>query len=503
MSYLTDYKEIDGGYVAFGGNPKGRKITGKGTQSNVVADTKSSHDDGSKPLCDDGKKVDEDPRKESKCKVQEKKDNINSTNNVNTADVSIFNFVSDDEDDGTVADMNNLDTTIQVIPILTTRIHKDHPLDQVIGDFQSATQTRMMSKNLEEHGFELCFAFESLMYKKFQMSSIGELTFFLGLQVKQKKDGMFISKDKYVAKILKKFEFTEVKTASTPMEIQNPLLKDEDDKEVDVYMYRSMIGSLMYLTSSRPNIMFAVCAYARYQVNLKLHAQVDGKEIVIAESSVKSDLQLADGKDKDVHKELGDSVVRAATTTSSLGAECQETMRDTTAQTRVKSVSKHSNDSLLPRGNTLQSDEDSMKFNELMALCTTLQNRVLYLEKTTTTQHNEIDSLKRRVKKFEKRNRLRTHKLKRLYKVGLSARVESYRDEECLGDDASKQERRIDAIDANKDITLEPCKSTTTTIISLQKSQDKGKGIMIEEPVKPKKKDQIRLDEAAAKKLQA
>ncbi|GKC09852.1 uncharacterized mitochondrial protein-like protein [Tanacetum coccineum] len=100
---------------------------------------------------------------------------------------------------------------------------------------------------------ELCFAFEKLMHEKFQMSSMGELTFFLGLQVKQKKDGIFISQDKYVDEILKKFRFIEVKTASTPMETQKPLLKDEDGEEVDVHMYRSMIGSLMYLTSSRPD----------------------------------------------------------------------------------------------------------------------------------------------------------------------------------------------------------------------------------------------------------
>ncbi|GKB67797.1 putative ribonuclease H-like domain-containing protein [Tanacetum coccineum] len=104
---------------------------------------------------------------------------------------------------------------------------------------------------------ELCIAFEKLMHEKFQMSSMRELTFFLGLQVQQKKDGIFISQDKYVVEILKKFVFTEVKTASTPMETQKPLLKDEDGKEVDVHMYRSMIGSLMYLTSSRPDIMFA------------------------------------------------------------------------------------------------------------------------------------------------------------------------------------------------------------------------------------------------------
>ncbi|GJT93284.1 uncharacterized mitochondrial protein-like protein [Tanacetum coccineum] len=115
-----------------------------------------------------------------------------------------------------------------------------------------------------------CNAFEKLMHEKFQMSSIGELTFFLGLQVQQKKDGIFISQDKYVAEILKKFGFTEVKTASTPMETQKPLLKDKDGEEVDVHMYRSMIGSLMCLTSSRPDIMFVVCACARYQVNLKV-----------------------------------------------------------------------------------------------------------------------------------------------------------------------------------------------------------------------------------------
>ncbi|GJT14016.1 putative ribonuclease H-like domain-containing protein [Tanacetum coccineum] len=143
---------------------------------------KSSHDDGSKSSSDDGKKVDEDPRKDSESIDQEKEDNVNSTNNVNTAsstvnaagtnedndvgrnisidpemptleDDSIFDSSRDDEDDGAVADMSNLDTTIQVSPTPTIRINKDHPLDQVIGDMQLAIQTRQMSKNLVEHGF--------------------------------------------------------------------------------------------------------------------------------------------------------------------------------------------------------------------------------------------------------------------------------------------------------------------------------------------------------------
>ncbi|GJT64849.1 putative ribonuclease H-like domain-containing protein [Tanacetum coccineum] len=116
---------------------------------------------------------------------------------------------------------------------------------------------------------ELCTAFEKLMKDKFQMSSMGELTFFLGLQVQQKEDGIFISQDKYVAEILKKFNYTDVKSASTPVDLEKPLVKDGDADDVDVHLYRSMIGSLMYLTASRPDIMFAVCACARFQVTPK------------------------------------------------------------------------------------------------------------------------------------------------------------------------------------------------------------------------------------------
>ncbi|GJS42662.1 putative ribonuclease H-like domain-containing protein [Tanacetum coccineum] len=801
-------------------------------------------------------------------------------------DYSIFGFIRDDEDDGVVADMDNLDTTIQVSPIPTIRIHKDHPLDQVIGDLQSATQTRKMSKNLEEHGFvstiqqrtnhkdlqnclfacflsqeepkkvihalkdpswieamqeellqfklqevwtlvdlpngkraigskwvfknkkdergivirnkarlvaqgytqeegidydevfapvarieairlflaydsfkdfvvyqmdlksaficgkieeevhvcqpprfedpdfpdrvykvkkapyglhqaprawyetlstylldngfqrgkidillvqvyvddiifgstkkELCNAFDKLMHEKFHMSSMGELTFFLGLQVQQKKGGIFISQDKYVVKILKKFRFIKVKTASTPIETQKPLLKDEDGEEVDVHMYRSMIGSLMYLTSLRPDIMFVVCACARYQVNPKvshlhavkrifsdyagasldrksttigcqflgcrliscqckkqtvvansiteaeyvaasssdgfeqimdflnaqpiryalmvnptiyiscieqfwstgmvktingevqLHALVDGKKIIISEASVRRDLKLEDEEgidrlpnstifeqlalmgskttawnefssimasvpqpsdpsdndaDAAVHKELGDSLVRATTTASSLKAE-QDSGNIT--KTRSKATSNESSSLETTsgggsRGNTLQSDENRLKLNELIELCTNLQKKVLNVEKTKTTQANEIPSLKRRVKKLEKKRSSRTHKLNRLYKVGLSARVESSGDEEDL-DDVDNENFDVDALNGEEVFVAgqsekvveevvdaaQVSESTTTksTTISSQQSQDKGKGIMTEEPVKPmKKKDLIRLDE--------
>ncbi|GJX17866.1 putative ribonuclease H-like domain-containing protein [Tanacetum coccineum] len=349
-------------------------------------------------------------------------------------------YSDDDEEVGTEADMNNLATTVLISPIPTTRVHKDHPLKQIIGDIHSAPQTKRMTKNVTEHeghgvlngctktrkmievlwletkarlvaqdytqgegidydevfalvarieairiflayasfmnfivyqmdvksaflygiieeevyvwqspGFEdpefpnkvykvekalyglhqafrawyetlstyllenrfrrwtidktlfikkdkddillvqvyvddmifgstkksLCTEFEQMMHKRFQMSSMGELTFFLWLQVKQKDDGIFINQDKYVADILKKFDFATVKTASTPMETNKALLKDEEAVNVDVHLYKSMIGSLMYLTASRPDIMFVVCTYARFQVTPKtshLHA---------------------------------------------------------------------------------------------------------------------------------------------------------------------------------------------------------------------------------------
>ncbi|GJW92984.1 putative ribonuclease H-like domain-containing protein, partial [Tanacetum coccineum] len=275
-----------------------------------------------------------------------------------TLEATHVEFFSD-EDEPKV-DLGNILNSYTVSTTPNTRIHKDHPIKNVIGDVKSSVQTRRMTKPTSEQGFlsavykekthdtlntclyacflsqikpisiakvlsdsywvkamqeellqfklqqvwklldfpngkrdigkkwvfrnkkdergiviknkarlELCTAFEKLMKDKFQMSSIGELTFFLGLQVQQKEDGIFISQDKYVAEILKKFNYTDVKSASTPVDLEKPLVKDEDADDVDVHLYRSMIGSLMYLTSSRLDIMFAVCACARFQVTTK------------------------------------------------------------------------------------------------------------------------------------------------------------------------------------------------------------------------------------------
>nr|GEY89894.1 hypothetical protein [Tanacetum cinerariifolium] len=248
---------------------------------------------------------------------------------------------SDDEDDvGAEADFNNLETSITVSPIPTIRVHKDHPVTQIIGDLSSATQPRSMARVAKDQGvlshmfnddFHTCmFTFflsqdepkreEKIDYEEVfaPVARIEVIRLFLayasfmGFMVYQMdvksaflygtieeedyvcqplgfEDPDYPNKvykvvkalsglhqapracqDKYVAEILRKFGLSERKSASTPIDAEKPFLKDSNSEDVDVHTYRSMIGSLMYLTSSRPDIIFAVCACARFQVTPKL-----------------------------------------------------------------------------------------------------------------------------------------------------------------------------------------------------------------------------------------
>nr|GEV08941.1 ribonuclease H-like domain-containing protein [Tanacetum cinerariifolium] len=185
-------------------------------------------------------------------------------------------YSDDEEYVGVEADLSNLETNIHVCPIPITRVYKDHHVNQIIDlpkgkraigskwvfrnkkDEREITirdKARLVTQgHTKEEGTDydevlvliarieaiqlfLAYAFFMGFMDKFQMSSIGELTFFLGLQVKQKDDGIFISQDKYVAEILRKFGFTDVKSASTPIETEKPLLKDPDGEDVDVHIY--------------------------------------------------------------------------------------------------------------------------------------------------------------------------------------------------------------------------------------------------------------------------
>ncbi|GJU56809.1 retrovirus-related pol polyprotein from transposon TNT 1-94 [Tanacetum coccineum] len=112
---------------------------------------------------------------------------------------------------------------------------------------------------------DMCDEFAKIMHDEFEMSMMGELNFFLGLQIKQMEDGIFFNQSKYIKEMLKKFGLEDSKPMKTPMSSDTKLTKDEECESVDSTKYRGMIGSLLYLTASRPDIMFSVCLCAHFQ----------------------------------------------------------------------------------------------------------------------------------------------------------------------------------------------------------------------------------------------
>ncbi|GJS74803.1 putative ribonuclease H-like domain-containing protein [Tanacetum coccineum] len=220
--------------------------------------------------------------------------NLEDDSNVFPND-GIFSGAYDDEDVGAEVDFNNMDNTIDKVWILvdlpfgkkaigTKWVFKNKRDEQSI---VVKNKARLVAQGFrQEEGIDydeffapvarieairLFLAFASFMVFPVYKMNVKSVFLYgtIEEEVKQQPDGIFISQDKYVANILKKFDFCSIKIATTPIELNKPLVKDEDGVDVDVHVYRSMIGSLMYLTASRPDIMFVVCACARFQVTLK------------------------------------------------------------------------------------------------------------------------------------------------------------------------------------------------------------------------------------------
>jgi hypothetical protein len=111
---------------------------------------------------------------------------------------------------------------------------------------------------------DYCDEFGKMMANEFEMSIIGELSYFLGLQIKQLKNETFVIQGKYIKDMLKKFGMEDVKGISTPMGINGSFDSDASGNMVDQIIYRSTIGSLLYVTTSRSDVMFSVCMCARF-----------------------------------------------------------------------------------------------------------------------------------------------------------------------------------------------------------------------------------------------
>ncbi|GJY62557.1 putative ribonuclease H-like domain-containing protein [Tanacetum coccineum] len=319
MSYLLDFKEFDEGYVTFGGRAKGGRITGKkesigaghsseetGSSQDYIlmplwkdgspfdSSSKDASNDESQPSNDAGKKDDEGG-------IDDQERTENSAQDVNTAGPSIntastnfntgslnINTISptvptallestygDSFGDESELDLSNIATTYPVPTTPNTRIHKDHSLDNVLGDVQSGVQTRRKineegwiylmargqleqnrcteTRKMREMDVKSVFLYGKLKEEVYVCQTPGfeDPEFFdkvykvekalYGLHQAlkawtsrtQKDDGIFISQDKYVDEILKKFGFSTVKTASTPMETSKPLFKDAEAEDVD------------------------------------------------------------------------------------------------------------------------------------------------------------------------------------------------------------------------------------------------------------------------------
>ncbi|GKA18376.1 putative ribonuclease H-like domain-containing protein [Tanacetum coccineum] len=423
----------------------------------------------------------------------------------------------DDEDVGTEVDINNLDTHILVSPVPTSKIHKDHPVEQIIRDIYSTPQTRRMTKSVTEQamfkepkkiiqvlidpswiesmqeellqfknkkdergiviknkarlvaqgyiqeegidydemdvksvflygkieeevyvcqspGFEdpdfrnKVYKVEKALYgfhqaprawyeslstyllnNGFQKGKIDKTSF-----IRRDKDGIFISQDKYVTEILKKFGFTDVKTASTPMETQKPLLKDADGEDVDEHLYRSMIGSLMYLTSSRPDIMFVDSPF-----DLVAYTDSDYARASLDMKSTTGGCQFLGCRLNSWQCKKQTVVANSTTEVEYIAASncCRQHIADEVAN--EENVSTQSNDPPVLRVNTLGSGEDKLSLKELMDLCTKLSNRVLDLETTKTTQAKEIASLKKIDKKLERKRKSKSPGMKRFSRLGM------------------------------------------------------------------------------------
>nr|GEY20937.1 hypothetical protein [Tanacetum cinerariifolium] len=195
------------------------------------------------------------------------------------------NTYSDDEEDvGVEADFTNLETTIIVSPIPTTRVHKDHHVTQINGDLSSATQTRKEPKRVHQAlkgpSWIEAMQEELLQFKMQKVLVLVDLPHGKRAIVKQKQDGIFTSQDKYVAEILRKSGLIDEKSASTPIDTEKPLLKDLDV----AYSDSDYAGASLDRKSTTEGCQFLGCRLISWQCK---------KQIVVATSSIEAEYIVA------------------------------------------------------------------------------------------------------------------------------------------------------------------------------------------------------------------
>nr|GEX31293.1 hypothetical protein [Tanacetum cinerariifolium] len=508
---------------------------------------KNSDDVGSPPTCDAGQKHDEDSNKDSKASNELnstfEKFNTEYPNDPNMPNLETIPTYDDSKEE---ADFTNLRTSIPVSPTPTTKTHKDHPLKQM--DVNSNFLYRRIKEEVyvcQPLGFEDP-GHPDKVYKVVKA--------FYGLH--QAPRAWYETLANYLL---------DVRSASTPVDTEKSLVKNRDGNDVDVHLYRSMIGSLMYLITSRPEIQYAVkqSSMVGYGEMIQSTLWKVLRQSDLASKRIERNGELKTKRETEClelrlilgytyYCQLKVNAVRHKLTTVGDGVNIPRSDEERIEQHELMgTIPQQSNDPPLSKGHILGSGEDIIKLiQELMATCTKLSARVLDLEEAKTAQAKEIAALKKRVKKLKKKKKLRSHGLKRLYKgrriadidqdVGITL-VDKTRgrmnEEEMFGvNDLDGDEVIMDVtaevnvaattpqismdeltlakalIDiktskpkAKRIVMQEPSETPTPTqIVSSQqqsKAKEKGKGIMVE-PEKPlKMKEQILMDEKVARNL--
>nr|GEU84215.1 putative ribonuclease H-like domain-containing protein [Tanacetum cinerariifolium] len=347
--------------------------------------------------------------------------------------------------------------------------------------------------------------FEALMHEKLQMSAMGKLTFFLGLQVLQKKDGIFLLQDKYVGDILKKFRYSDVRSVNTPMDKENPWGEDGPSKDVELHLYRSMIESLMYLSASRLDIMFVICACTRHQVTpkechlyavkrifryLKCHPK-DSTMTIMATSTTEAEYVVAAsgcGQVFWIQNQMLDYGIK----TMNLETKILATVDGVTS---------------------LNADEGTMqqRLQELMELCTSLQRQQTQMAAKIKDQDLEISSLKARVKFLEDKDRGSAEPTQEdaLIKKGIMEKGEEVRVDkstELGSNDTDEMVNVFNSMEAANILTSRVAAVSVSPIAGFSTkgilAKDKGKEKVVESKVPKKRKPQEQIDAQVAREME-
>nr|GEW95632.1 hypothetical protein [Tanacetum cinerariifolium] len=431
---------------------------------------------------------------------------------LNMPELEYITYSDDEEDVGAEADFTNLETTITVSPIPTTRVHKDHHVTQIIGDLSLATQTRSMTRVVKDQGIGYNCGYLLKRRKVLVVPGMPKLNLSRNEELLQFK----------MQKVWFLVDLPDGKRAiaSTPIDTEKPLLKDHDGEEVDVHTYRSMIGSLMLIVTAVSS-KFLLFESIDHLPNEEIFTELSRMGYDVAQQADDVANEGAAGVDVDFVHAAAEPSISSLTPTTQPPPPSQEL--PSTSQVIHTLPPSLIAQPPSPQQQPQPSHDVEISMDLLYTLletCTTLTRRVKHLEQDKIAQTLEITKLKQRVKNLERRNKLKVSKLSRLKRVGTAQRVDTSKD--TVMDDVSKQGEIITTMDADEDVILkdvvavakekkkgvvirDPEETATPSIIihCEPKSKDKGKGIMVKEPKPLKKQAQIEQDEAYARELKA